>query len=141
MTTYRMVIAKGGIRMAPSIEVRSAPSIGMPNVVITPAGKPVVPKPGWGRWAVPKKTSADIAEFLSGYVKGAVEDATGLTGVYDPVLTWDFNAGRATVNPDPDAGPDIFTAAQEQLGLKLEPRKGPVEIVIVDHCERTPTEN
>ncbi len=141
MTVYRMAIAKGGIKMTPSIEVQQSTLIGVPNVVITPATAPVKPKPGWIHWPGKKKTLAEIADFLSSYVKGNVEDATGLTGLYDLNLSWDFNAGRPTATPDPEQGPDLFQAVQEQLGLKLEAHKGPVGILIVDHAERTPTEN
>jgi uncharacterized protein (TIGR03435 family) len=41
----------------------------------------------------------------------------------------------------PDYGPDFFRALQDQLGLRLEQRKAPVEILVVDHIEKTPTEN
>jgi uncharacterized protein (TIGR03435 family) len=43
-------------------------------------------------------------------------------------------------NPDPD-GVSLLNAVQSQLGLKLEARRGPVELIVVDHLEKTPTEN
>jgi uncharacterized protein (TIGR03435 family) len=43
--------------------------------------------------------------------------------------------------PERDPAPSIFAAVQEQLGLKLDARKGPVELIVVDHIEKTPTEN
>jgi uncharacterized protein (TIGR03435 family) len=65
-----------------------------------------------------------------------VSDGTGLTGEYDFSLRW---TPDQTVVDEP--GPSVFTALQEQLGLRLESREGPVEVLVIDHVERTPTEN
>jgi len=68
-----------------------------------------------------------------------VYDKTGLTGNYDFTLT--FEPPRSSsAESDPTGRPSIFTALQEQLGLKLEPTKGPLETVVIDHVER-PSEN
>jgi uncharacterized protein (TIGR03435 family) len=56
-----------------------------------------------------------------------------LTGKYDFDLTW-------AADDLPDSGPSIFTALQEQLGLRLETAKAPVDVVVIDHLER-PSEN
>jgi len=72
------------------------------------------------------RTMGDIAETLSRYAERRVFDRTGLDGRYDFELQW--------------SDIPIFTAIQEQLGLKLESTKGPVEVVIVDHADH-PTEN
>jgi len=74
-----------------------------------------------------------LAGTLQGYVGEAVVDATGLTGLYD--ISLDFTDESA-----PDAGPSLLEALQQQLGLKLETGKGPVEVVVVDHVEK-PSEN
>jgi uncharacterized protein (TIGR03435 family) len=62
-----------------------------------------------------------------------VIDKTGLTGDFDWTLEW-------SAEPVPDnaapLGPSIFTAVQEQLGLKLEPARGPVEMLIIDSVAR-----
>ena len=70
-----------------------------------------------------------------------VIDATGLTGPYDVHLKWARDSLSAPAGPNAtplsDAtGPSIFTALQEQLGLKLESTKGPVEVLVIDHVER-----
>ncbi|HWE51355.1 MAG TPA: TIGR03435 family protein [Bryobacteraceae bacterium] len=66
-----------------------------------------------------------------------VLDHTGLTGKYDINLRWTPDDGEQKTDP---SRPSLFTAVQEQLGLKLESQKGPVEILIVDRAER-PSEN
>ena len=86
-----------------------------------------------------------------------VVDKTGLAGTYDVML--DFSPegmgpgpkgpapGEAGGNPaeaprdSNDSGPTIFTALQEQLGLKLESRKGPVDLLVVESVEKVPTKN
>jgi bla regulator protein blaR1 len=90
-------------------------------------------------------TMANLARFLSSMLSRTVVDKTGITGEFDLQLT--FTPDRPTAPPpDPagfhpaDGGPDFFTALQEQLGLKLESAKGPVEVLVIDHAER-PSEN
>lgn len=63
-----------------------------------------------------------------------VVDRTGLVGAFDIDLKWTLEDSNGT-------GPSLFTALQEQLGLRLEPGKAAVEMLMVDHAERTPTEN
>jgi uncharacterized protein (TIGR03435 family) len=76
-----------------------------------------------------------------------VVDKTGLTRRYDIKLNWspdsDLGPGHASVNdghspltPPAPAGPSIFTAVQEQLGLKLEPGKAPVQVLVIDHVDQ-----
>ena len=74
-----------------------------------------------------------LAFTLMGILNTIVDDATGLTGMFD--FTLRFN--RDFTAPD---GVSIFTALQEQLGLKLEPRQAPVDVIVVKNIER-PTEN
>jgi len=76
-----------------------------------------------------------------------VLDRTGLTGTYDYRLQWTPERLRSNPSQGPDtalppdsSGPSLFTALQEQLGLRLESTKGPVDTVVIDHIER-PSEN
>jgi uncharacterized protein (TIGR03435 family) len=85
--------------------------------------------------AVPMST---LATDLSEQLDRTVIDKTGLKGEYDFQLRW---TGENVPQPLPDdAPPLLFTAIQEQLGLRLQPGKGPVETLVVDRVER-PTEN
>jgi uncharacterized protein (TIGR03435 family) len=99
---------------------------------------------------------------LSNLLGHPVVDATGLKGKYDITLDYapDGLHGPTTMMPPPPpphdggdgggppmasapdlGGPSIFTALQEQLGLKLEQRKGPVDLLVIDRLEKVPTEN
>jgi uncharacterized protein (TIGR03435 family) len=69
-----------------------------------------------------------------------VVDKTGLTGSYQIALTFDRMAGLRGPDTAPDAAPSVFTALQEQLGLKLESSRAIRDVLIIDHIER-PTEN
>ena len=93
-----------------------------------------------------RTTIAQIVASASGAVGRPVRDMTGLSGNYEVNLKWTpedkLLASADNTSPDPgDPPPSIFTALQEQLGLKLEPRNFSMKIVVVDHVERVPTEN
>jgi uncharacterized protein (TIGR03435 family) len=116
------------------------PATGAP---VPPGSSPCTWKIGSGRFSATGDPISDLASMLSSAVAGVVVDQTGLAGTYDIQLRW-MPSGRLTAAvPDatsvPDA-PDIFTAVQEQLGLKLDSTKGPVDVLVIDHVER-PTED
>jgi len=91
---------------------------------------------------------AQLVPTLARFLGRTVVDKTGLTGKYDITLHWTPDDMQLAQLP-PDAprpavsdanGPSIFTAIQEQLGLKLESQKGPVEMIVIDRAEK-PSEN
>lgn len=104
-------------------------------------------------------TMSAFAANLSGLLGRPVVDETGLKGEFDYQLeftTEGLSIMRGMPAPPPGAGgdggrgpapeasepgPSIFTALQDQLGLRLESRKGPMDQIVVDSCEKTPTEN
>jgi len=91
---------------------------------------------------------SNIVPILARLLGRTVIDKTGLAGKYDLKLEWTPDDSQmirkspdAPAPPPPDnQGPSIFTAIQEQLGLKLESQKGPVEMLVIDRAEK-PTEN
>jgi uncharacterized protein (TIGR03435 family) len=85
-----------------------------------------------GRMAVRGLRMARLASLLRSEVGQPVRDETGLAGTYDWELMF---APRRVATADADA-PSIFTALQEQLGLKLEPRLGTLDVIVIDHAER-----
>ncbi|SPE43122.1 conserved hypothetical protein [Candidatus Sulfopaludibacter sp. SbA3] len=87
-------------------------------------------------------TMAMLSHRLATALETAVLDKTELTGMYDFVLDWTPDAGAASpsglepVQMAASAGPTLFTALQEQLGLRLEAAKGPVGVVVIDQVNR-----
>jgi uncharacterized protein (TIGR03435 family) len=80
-----------------------------------------------------------LAYLLSRFeTERPIIDSTGLPGMYQVKLEWTL---QQLQKPDAAPGVSLFTALDEQLGLKLEARKGPVEILVVDSAEKVPTEN
>jgi len=105
---------------------------------------------GFGRMRAGGTTLEQFATMISGTAQRVVIDKTGLTGYYDIALTYTPTGDQlpqgapppgAPAPPpiDPD-GPSFFTAIQEQLGLKLDSQRGPVEVVVIDSIQQ-PTEN
>jgi uncharacterized protein (TIGR03435 family) len=84
------------------------------------------------------RTMSNLAENLTGRLNQPVFDRTGLTGSYDFVLRWtpeNFQTAAPNGGPSTDGTP-LVTALQEQLGLKLEAQRAPVEFLIIDRIER-----
>jgi uncharacterized protein (TIGR03435 family) len=126
---YALVVTKAGLKMRP----------------LTGEGQT---KTNWSRdhIAAQQMSMAHFAERLSRVADRPVVDATGVAGAFDFELKWTPDSSRA--KPAENSGaqladlpPALFTAIEEQLGLKLEPRKTPVEILVVDHAEKVPGEN
>jgi uncharacterized protein (TIGR03435 family) len=86
-----------------------------------------------------------LASLVSRFERQIVVDMTGLTGLFEVDLQWTSERGGA---PAEDVGaqatdekPSIFVALQEQLGLKLEARKGPLDVLVVDFAQKVPSDN
>ena len=155
MPVYALVVAKDGPKLHENKEAETQkqdlrPEDGKPG---DPKGAPFKGRGmhmGRGMLSAQAAPLNILADSLSRQLGRVVIDKTGLTGLYDFELKWtpDESQGQMFKGvdggdsaPPPDAsGPTLFTALQEQLGLKLESQKGPVEVFVIQHAEK-PTEN
>jgi uncharacterized protein (TIGR03435 family) len=101
---------------------------------------------GRGRIQFRGQIMKNLANYISGQVDRPVLDATGLTGTYALTLSFRLlprgaNGISTADQTNADLGPTIYEAVEEQLGLKLKPAKRSVEVVVIDHVDRTPIEN
>jgi uncharacterized protein (TIGR03435 family) len=119
---------------------RARPTLDKDGFPALPPGQPGMSMMnGRARLFYPNMTMEMLAGQLSGQLASPVTDATGLKGKYAIGLFW-VAESRSTAS-DSDAGPTLVQAIQEQLGLRLESKKGPAEFLIVDHVDKVPTEN
>lgn len=122
---YALVVAKGGAKLKP-VESTGESSSDNARGVMT----------------VQERSMADFARTLSRDLTLSVVDETGLAGIYSFKLTWDATTDELSPGvPSDSQGLTIYTALQQQLGLRLEPRKLPIETLVIDHIDRVPTEN
>ena len=85
----------------------------------------------------------ELVSLLSSQLQKPVVDKTGLTGKYDFTLRWateQLSPVPGTPTGDPEKSPSIFTALREQLGLRLDSTRGPLEVLVIDRAEK-PSEN
>jgi uncharacterized protein (TIGR03435 family) len=130
LPVYNLVLAKGGTKLKQtSADSKDIGSLGSDR------------RNGTNRIYGTGISLQFISAILSGKVGRIVIDKTGLTGIYDFTVTYasDSDTASSAYAPEP-SGPSIFTAVEEQLGLKLEPAKGPVPAMVIDSIER-PSEN
>jgi uncharacterized protein (TIGR03435 family) len=122
LSYYELLTEKSGSKMSQATDAPVSPPAGIKGQLRI----------------VGKMEMSGIVTLLSKYMRAFVIDQTGLQGVYDVKLVWTPDDRPVA---DDDRGPSVFTALREQLGLKLESRKGPMEVLIVDHAEPTPVED
>jgi len=165
MPIYALVLARSDGKLGPQLKASEVDCAAIVAAARARGGRgPMGPPPdpgrggpppqcgiriGPGNMAVGGSPMSQVATSLSMFAGRIVVDKTGLAGSYDFTLTWtpDQMPGAGQRPPgapepppiDPN-GASLFTAVQEQLGLKLDSQRGPVAMLVIDRAER-PTEN
>ncbi|WP_263357795.1 TIGR03435 family protein [Acidicapsa ligni] len=136
---YALVVTKNG----PTLHERKAGELGHYGVADMSC---LYKRSGRDNFEVEGCSMADLASSLTtGFAHDlgrTVIDKTGLTGRYDFALRWATESASVSTEPvaPEGAGPSIFKALPEQLGLRLEPTKGPLDVIVIDRAEM-PSEN
>ena len=166
MAIYELTVGANGPKMKESAQdAASAPEDPWPNHLlytmvkdgypVFPAGRSGLAGPnGHYRWTAFNVSTQDIAKTLSDQLGRPVVDSTGLKGGYAVDLKWvvdlDFLLSESAKDevreqvgelPDTGSGPTLVRALQDQLGLRMNSKKGSGEIVVIDHIEKVPTPN
>ena len=162
-TIFALVVARSDGKLGPELKKSDVDCVALMASARARGSAPPAPQPGErppcsvrigpGNLSASGGSLAQFSQSLGMFVGRVVVDKTGLTGLYDINLTWtpDQMPKGAPGSPgdqpirvngvdiDPN-GPSIFTAVQEQLGLKLDWQKGPVDMLVIDRAEK-PVEN
>lgn len=128
LSVYALVVAKGGLKLKPGDAAAHASEmrLHMSN----------------GQMVAQKITWKFVAQMFSEFLGRTVIDRTGSDGAFDFKLQWTPDPTQSPLPSDPGqappdpSGPSLFTALQEQLGLRLEAQKAPVEILVVDRATK-----
>ena len=153
---YELVVAKGGPKLKESQpNAASAAAAAQPTVRPAPGPPPSLPdgcpvtspRPGIsgaGLNGVVCETGlnasiAQLATYLSGQLKAPVTDVTGLKGAYD--FKFRYSPASFGIGPDTGDAPTLFAAVQADLGVRLEKKKAPIDVFVVDHVEKIPEAN
>jgi uncharacterized protein (TIGR03435 family) len=164
-SVYALVVAKGGMKMKESPldpDTDDSPGKANVDVSVTPRQDGATISLGKGasisfegmRVVAKKVTMPYLADSLARFVDRPVVDMTGLTGTYDGIIPYNLDDVRALIlssappgTPLPPRQADVgetnvsLMDSLATLGLKMEPRKAPLDILIIDHVEKTPTAN
>jgi uncharacterized protein (TIGR03435 family) len=118
---YRLVLARADRRLGGQL-------VKAPNCETPDRASPCAMRAGGGNLLMSGKSIRYFANYLESLVQRRIDDQTGLSGDFDLTLAWSRGANDTE-------RPEIFTALQEQLGLKLEPTRGPGKMLVIDHIE------
>ena len=151
---YALVMAKNGGKPGPQLKPSDcAPPTPGPQAAPPNGSNPCgLARVGLGLFQGQGVPIAQLLNFFSNLTNRAVIDRTGLSGTFDVDLKWapdpalggagPFGGlppgppGAAPPPPSQSDAPEIFTAIQEQLGLKLDSQRGPVDVLVIDHVEQ-----
>ncbi len=127
MPGYALIVSKSGFKLKPSDPGEGSTTGGNQGRVWT--------------FRARKIEMSTLAYELADSLGDVVVDRTGLQGVYDFQLRWASDDMSSPADSDANAAPSLFTALQDTLGLTLRRQRVPVDVIVVDHVERVPTEN
>lgn len=148
MPVFALTVAKNGPKLESAKDTPCFdPTAGLPPPIDDLAAGRIRPCGGFnrapGQMSGARVTMKDFTSTLGTVLNRTVIDKTGLNGTYDIALKWTPDEPPASLPPDAPAtpqagepGPSIFTAISEQLGLRLESQKGPVEVIVIDSAEK-----
>jgi len=161
---YELSVGRNGSKLKnadltppPEVEPGSRPTTIMPDkegFLQIPAGRPIIAGKitnGIQRWTARMQEVSGLTSLFESELERPVVDKTGLTGRFDFTLAYSraglrirhlpAGANAAPVDDTPSGGPTLFKAVEDQLGLKLESAKDPIDILVIDHIDKTPTDN
>ena len=154
IATYALVVARPGQPLGRDLRRAAVDCMPIVAAAEKQGVKPDLPQPQGNRPACGTRSTpgvmmgagvsmADLARNLAGPTDRMVVDRTGLPGAWDFDLKFVLDGPAPNIPglaPPPTDAPSLFTALQEQLGLKLEPQRAPVEVLVISSLER-PTED
>ena len=124
LPVYVLLRGKGALKLKP----------GDPNATPTQVGSPT-------QIVFKNQPISRLTGMLTARMDRPVIDMTGISGVYDYTVETGGLGFNGQPPADPTAGPSIFTAIQDNLGLRLESQRAPVDVLVVDQARRVPIEN
>jgi uncharacterized protein (TIGR03435 family) len=143
LSTYSLLVADNGSKLQPTLSPETDETkgpgpgrMGTKQMRMQRGGDEVY---GIGAQGI---STDDLAQQLSRQLGTPVVNKTGLKGRYDFNLHWNDAAtgsSRNEASSESASEPSLFTAIQDQLGLKLEPRKAPMDVLVIDHVEQPAT--
>lgn len=157
---YELVVGKSGFKEKEWVDRKPDDPAEVPNEPGSPPkrdkdGFPIVPagqtmgffSDGTAHYVAPAGTMKQLAQMLEGRLSigggtpRPVVDATGLTGKYDIKLAWSPQADNPPAGKEAPEGESMLAALESQLGLKIRPATGKLEMLVIDHLEKVPTDN
>ena len=138
---YDLVVVKPGKLLASILKGDCPPSLSDSELLPKDAACGGLPNsPGHAKGY--NLTASDLAGSLAWFLSKPISDKTNLAGRYDVELRWTPDSVEMRSNaPSEQDAPNISTALQEQLGLKLQSARVPVRVFVIDHVEKKPSDN